>query len=54
MVYFNFQPDGDATTWRSEMLDARLEYKEDALSVYPQAKMPATLVLQRVPFWEGR
>ena len=53
VVYFNFQPDGDATTWRSEMLDARLEYKEDALSVYPQAKMPATLVLQRVPFWEG-
>jgi hypothetical protein len=52
-VYLNFQPDGDATTWRSEMLDARLEYKEDALSVYPQAKMPATLVLQRVPFWEG-
>ena len=52
-VYFQFQPDGDATTWRSEMLDARLEYKEDTLSVFPQAKLPATLLLQRVPFWEG-
>jgi len=52
-VYFQFQPDGDSTTWRSEMLDARLEYKEDTLSVYPQAKMPASLILQRVPFWEG-
>ncbi len=53
VVYLNFQPDGDATTWRSEMLDARLEYGDDTLSVYPQAKMPATLVLQRVPYWEG-
>jgi hypothetical protein len=53
VVYLNFQPDGDATTWRSEMLDARLEYSEDTLSVYPQAKMPATLVLTREPYWEG-
>ena len=53
VVYLNFQPDGDATTWRSEMLDARLEYSEDTLSVYPQAKMPATLILQRLPYWEG-
>jgi hypothetical protein len=53
VVYLNFQPDGDATTWRSEMTDARLEYGDDTLSVYPQAKMPATLVLQREPFWEG-
>lgn len=52
-VYFQFQPDGDATTWRSEMTDARLEYSEDTLSVYGQAKMPATLILQRVPYWEG-
>jgi hypothetical protein len=52
-VYLNFQPDGDATTWRSEMTDARLEYSEDTLSVYGQAKMPATLILQRVPYWEG-
>jgi len=35
------------------MVDARLEYGEDTLSVYPQAKMPATLVLQREPYWEG-
>jgi len=53
VVYFQFQPDGDATTWRSEMLDARLEYKEDTLTVYPQAKMPATVLIQRVPYWEG-
>ena len=52
-VYFQFQPDGDATTWRSEMLDARLEYKEDTLNVFAQAKMPATLLVQRVPYWEG-
>ncbi len=54
VVYFQFQPDGDATTWRSEMLDARLEYKDDTLSVFPQAKMPASLLLQREPYWEGR
>jgi len=53
VVYLNFQPDGDATTWRSEMVDARLEYGEDTLSVYPQAKLPATVLIQRVPYWEG-
>ena len=52
-VYLQFQPDGDSTVWRSEMTDARLEYSEDTLSVYGQAKMPATLVLQRMPYWEG-
>lgn len=52
-VYLQWQPDGDATTWRSMLLDARIEYQEDTLNVYGQAKMPASISLERVPYWEG-
>jgi len=52
-VYLNYTPDGSAATWRSEMVDYRFEYSEDALNSYVQAMLPATLILQRVPLWEG-
>jgi hypothetical protein len=53
VVYLQFQPDGDAATWRSQLLDARLEYTDDSLSAWPQAKQPVSLSLERQPFWEG-
>ena len=52
-VYLQWQPDGDATTWRSELLDARIEYQDDTLSAWGQAKSPASLSIERVPYWEG-
>ena len=52
-VYLQFQPDGEAAAWRSELLGARLEYDEDALKVFGQAMMPASLILERATFWEG-
>ena len=52
-VYLQWQPDGDATTWRSELLDARIEYQDDTLSAWGQSKSPASLSIERVPYWEG-
>jgi hypothetical protein len=52
-VYLQWQPDGDATTWRSELLDARIEYQDDTLTAWGQAKSPASISIERVPFWEG-
>lgn len=52
-VYLQWQPDGDSTTWRSELLDARIEYQDDTLSAWGQAKSPASLSIERVPYWEG-
>ena len=52
-VYLQWQPDGDATTWRSELLDARIEYQDDTLTAWGQAKSPASLSIEREPFWEG-
>jgi len=52
-VYLQWQPDGDSTTWRSELIDARIEYQDDTLSAWGQAKSPASLSIERVPYWEG-
>lgn len=52
-VYVQFQPDGEASAWRSELVDARLEYDENALTIFGQAAMPASLILERATFWEG-
>lgn len=52
-VYLNVQLDSDAAAWRSELIDARLELKENSLQVWAQAKMDATLYIERVPYFEG-
>lgn len=53
-VYLQWQPDGDATTWRSELFDARIEYQDDTLTAWGQAKSPASISIERVPFWRVR
>ncbi len=52
-VYLNVQLDSDGSAWRSEIIDARLELKENSLQVWAQAKMDATLYIERVPYFEG-
>jgi len=53
VVYLQFQPDGDASVWRSEVRDARLEYSEDTLRAWGQAMLPASLIVERSAIWEG-
>lgn len=52
-IFVQFQPTGDATLWRSELLDGRSELGASSMSVWSQAKAEARLYLTRAPFWEG-
>ncbi|MBK8772636.1 MAG: hypothetical protein IPM06_19725 [Rhizobiales bacterium] len=52
-LYLTVQLTSDASAWRSRIIDARLDLKEDSLNVFGQAKMGATLYLERVPYFEG-
>jgi hypothetical protein len=52
-VYLTVQLDSDAAAWRTELVDARLELKENSLQVWAQAKMDATLYIERLPYFEG-
>ncbi|HRA67181.1 MAG TPA: hypothetical protein PL187_14230, partial [Caldilinea sp.] len=52
-VFLQFQPIGDATNWRSEVLSGTVMLDSDALTVFGQAKLQAEIVLVRAPFWEG-
>lgn len=42
---------GEATTWRSEIVSAKLE-PERAIAAYSRLKAPATLAFERKAFWE--
>lgn len=53
VVYLLYQPDGDATAWRSAIVDARLEYSENTLRAWGQAKMPATLIVEHTAARDG-
>jgi hypothetical protein len=52
-VYWQLQPDGDAVTWRSELIDARLDSQEDLLKYWPNATVPMNLFILRRGFFEG-
>lgn len=52
-VYLQFQPIGDSTLWRSEILSGVLALDETALTVFGQAQVRAALVVTRVGYWEG-
>jgi hypothetical protein len=52
-VYLQVQLDSDGATWRSEIYDARLDIAEDGLAVWANAKLPASLYIERAPYWEG-
>jgi hypothetical protein len=52
-VYVTAQLISDTDTWRAELVGGRMELAEDALAVWGNYKMRATLYLERVPYWEG-
>ena len=51
-VYWQFQPDGDSTNWRSELLDARLDSQEELLKLWGNATVPMNLFILRRGFFE--
>lgn len=51
-VYLQVQHDGDAVTWRSEILAGKLDVG-DALDTLPRLRVEARLMVTRRPFWEG-
>lgn len=53
VVYLLYQPDGDATAWRSRLIDWRFEYNENTLRAWGQAKLPASLIIERDAVREG-
>lgn len=52
-IYVQFQVDGDATTWRSELLAGRLVLSENAMALYANVAFEARLMITRRPFWEA-
>lgn len=52
-VYIQLQVDGEAGTWRSEILSGRLELDESALRLWPNIKAAAMLHITRRYFWES-
>ena len=52
-VFVTAQLISDTDTWRAELVGGRMELAEDALAVWGNYKVRATLYLERVPYWEG-
>lgn len=52
-VYLQFQPDGDGTAYRSELIAGAAQLAPGALTVFGQAQLRARLLVTRVPYWEG-
>ena len=52
-VYLQLQLDSDAQTWRSELVDARLEPAEQALRLWPNNLASFQFFILRESFWEG-
>lgn len=52
-IFLQYQPIGDATLWRSEILDGRVEPGSEAMTTWSNAKMGARLIVTRAPFFEG-
>lgn len=52
-VYLQFQPDGDATAYRSEIVAGSVTLAPKSLQVFGQAQINARLIVTRAPYWEG-
>lgn len=52
-VYLQFQPDGDATAYRSEIIAGMVQLAPKSLQVFGQAQINARIIVTRVPYWEG-
>jgi hypothetical protein len=51
--YIQAQLISDASMWRSQLLDAMIEPRDEALSVWNGATIPCTVKIERKHFWEG-
>lgn len=52
-VYLQFQPDGDAAAYRSEIIAGSVTLAPKSLQVFGQAQINARLIVTRAPYWEG-
>lgn len=52
-VFLQYQPIGDGTLWRSEILDGDARLGEAAMTTFGSLVMPARLQVQRAYWWEG-
>jgi len=52
-LFLTVQLSGDASAWRSRILDARLDLGQTSLQGIGQAAMEAALYIERVPYFEG-
>ena len=52
VVYLHLQIDGEASTWRAELRDARLEAQEEALRLWPNLAPTFNLYIRRAAIWE--
>lgn len=52
-VFLQYQPIGDGTLWRSEILDGDGRLGEQAMTTFGSLIMPARLQIQRRPWWDG-
>lgn len=52
-VYLQLQIDGEASAWRTEILNGALRFTEDALQQWISKKPEAQLIITRRFFWEG-
>lgn len=52
-VFLQYQPIGDGTLWRSEILDGDARLGDSAMSTFGSLVMRARLQVQRRPWWEG-
>lgn len=52
-LYLQLQIDSDASSWRSEVLEARLEPVEDALRLWPNNVLSLQFFVLRLAYWEG-
>jgi hypothetical protein len=52
-IFLQFQPIGDATQWRSEVRVGDVNLGDRSMVTFGQAKIEASIILTRVPHWEG-
>lgn len=52
-VFLQYQPIGDATLWRTEVLDGDASLADSAMTTFGSLIMKARLLIRRRPWWEG-
>lgn len=52
-LFLQYQPIGDPTLWRSEILAGDVRLGKMAMTAFGQAKLPVQLIVERAHYWEG-